>query len=343
MQLEPLTHMLRFPPIRSQSEGVEAGNRPDTGTKSATDETHNETEWDSELGLEELFSIDEAEEDTVVSGEESDEDRTANGTNPPSGRDDGEILDDSAGSESEEEHDSATGTQPTADPDLAGGEASPGVDLSPEEAQASTRGPGSGDRIGPGTATDDAEILAEPPTRPDDSGVGTEAESTDDGEPVTANNRLTTMIRMLDQELEGGIPPGRMLSLVAPPETQSELIVKEIAINRPTRYISTFRPEWEVREELNDHLQQTDDERLLDNELDINYVDPKRLLAEPREYIGDIPKGSNLIIDSINEFELEDRRRYVEFLNAVKEVLWDTGSVGLFYGIDEDETPQPAH
>jgi hypothetical protein len=130
-----------------------------------------------------------------------------------------------------------------------------------------------------------------------------------------------------------------MLSLVAPPETQSELLVKEMAISRPTVYISTFRPEWEIREELHDHQQKADDEQVIDNDLQVSYVDPEILLDEPMEYIGDIPKGANLIIDSINEFELEDRKRYVAFLNTVKEVLWDTGSVGLFYGIEEATDP----
>ena len=187
-------------------------------------------------------------------------------------------------------------------------------------------------------AEGDAEILSD---RPSPEPPGPEAGNGDEAAtiPRSATNRLTTGITMLDRELEGGIPPGRMLSLVAPPETQSELIVKEMAVSRPTVYISTFRPEWEIREELHDHLQKTDDERLIGNDLEVSYVDPERLLSDPMEYIGDLPKGSNLIIDSINEFELEDRRRYVEFLNTVKEVLWDTGSVGLFYGIEEATDP----
>ena len=157
--------------------------------------------------------------------------------------------------------------------------------------------------------------------------------------PEQVATRLTTGIDHLDRELEGGIPPGRMLSLVAPPETQSELLVKQMAIQRPTLYISTFRPEWEVKEELHDHLQKSDDPDLMDNEVQVEYVSPDNLLETPGKYIGNLQNGSNLIIDSINEFELEDRAQYVEFLNAVKEQLWDTGSVGLFYGIEEPVEP----
>lgn len=192
-------------------------------------------------------------------------------------------------------------------------------------------GIGPGDTASPDRPTlpetdDDAEIL-EPETeraKPSQKRVAT---------------RLTTGIDHLDSELEGGIPPGRMLSLVAPPETQSELLVKQMAIQRPTLYISTFRPEWEVKEELHDHLQKSDDPDLMDNEVQVEYVSPDNLLETPGKYVGNLQNGSNLIIDSINEFELEDRAQYVEFLNAVKEQLWDTGSVGLFYGIEEPVDP----
>lgn len=186
-----------------------------------------------------------------------------------------------------------------------------------------------GERSGPERPTipetdDDAEILDE---------------ETGKGERKQVPTRLTTGIDHLDRELEGGIPPGRMLSLVAPPETQSELLVKQMAIQRPTHYISTFRPEWEVKEELHDHLQKSEDPDLMGNELQVEYVSPDRLLETPQQYVADLENGSNLIIDSINEFELEDRTQYVKFLNAVKEQLWDTGSVGLFYGIEEPVDP----
>ncbi len=331
----------------------------------ATDE-EGDTGSDSHSGLKELFSMGEdgeegdeessektpAEGPTDAADTESGETtaETAAGTaeenaasivdSPP--LDDAEILTDADdGNESDEgaerdsvpersaesevsEADSAADDGTTGADDTASTTQSPTNEASTVPAEQSVEG--------------DAEILSD---RPSPEPPGPEAGNGDEETaiPRSATNRLTTGITMLDRELEGGIPPGRMLSLVAPPETQSELIVKEMAVSRPTVYISTFRPEWEIREELHDHLQKTEDEGLIDNDLEVSYVDPERLLADPMEYIGNLPKGSNLIIDSINEFELEDRRRYVEFLNTVKEVLWDTGSVGLFYGIEEATDP----
>lgn len=284
--------------------------------------------------LEELFS-EEAETPESAESEDPDEDRA---------RTDGQ------GATATSQSDGSMG--PSMDPELDDAEIltdEPDGDLEDPAATtgevktASTTVEASGSAVS--DSATDAEIMSGGPDTHTEGGSVAEAPSTEtppaESEPLppSAKNRLTTGIEMLDRELEGGIPPGRMLSLVAPPETQSELLVKEMAISRPTVYVSTFRPEWEIREELHDHLQKSNDDRLLDNELRVSYVDPEDLLDAPREYIGDIPKGANLIIDSINEFEIEDRRRYVQFLNTVKEILWDTGSIGMFYGIEESSDP----
>ncbi len=299
-----------------------------------TDEEGETTQGTRKMGLEELFSGDGEDAEDLESGTDTDSGATGTGGGFPLAPedDDAEILTDSSAETGTETPERDGATTSGATESTQAGESSV-----TEPARRSSNGQGV---IGPTLPQDagDAELVDEESPSEAAERVKREAQR-DRTPPATAKNRLTTGIPMLDRELEGGIPPGRMLSLVAPPETQSELLVKEMAISRPTVYISTFRPEWEIREELHDYLQQSDDEGLLDNELRVSYVDPEDLLANPMEYIGDLPNGSNLVIDSINEFELEDRKRYVKFLNTVKEVLWDTGSVGLFYGIEESTDP----
>lgn len=292
----------------------------------ATDEGSGSTQDTTESSLEDLFAAnedgeDEAEKEAGENAGEQDEEGNTDRIGDGMTSDDTEsILGDGIGTDQE----SSTGASRTG--------MGPATPSERTDAEILTDTPGSDvDTSGNGSGT-----TSEAPTRPDDAVGKADTESGS----AQASNRLTTGITMLDRELEGGIPPGRMLSLVAPPETQSELLVKEMAISRPSVYISTFRPEWEVREGLRDHLQKSQDEALLDNELQVSYVRPEDLLAEPMAFIGDLPKGSNLIIDSINEFEIEDRTQYVEFLNTAKEALWDTGSVGLFYGIEEPRAPQ---
>ncbi len=164
----------------------------------------------------------------------------------------------------------------------------------------------------------------------------TSADSADEPEPTPAEGRLSTGNSALDRLLDGGIPRGRMITLIAPPETQGELLLKQLAGVRPTLYLSTFRPKWEIQEELADYLQhRVGDEPPID--LRVEAVSPDDLLDSPATYLDAVAPGSNLIIDSIDEFEIEDQARYVSFLNRVKETLWSTGGVGLFYGMKGHE------
>jgi len=161
-----------------------------------------------------------------------------------------------------------------------------------------------------------------------------EPEATAEEPPPTAEGRLSTGIPALDRLLGGGIPNGRMVALIAPPETQGELLLKQLVGVRSTLYLSTFRPKWEIKEELADYVQNrmTADADPID--LQVDYVTPEELLESPATYLDTLPSRANLIIDSIDEFEVEDRSRYVDFLNLVKETLWETGSLGLFYGME---------
>lgn len=151
---------------------------------------------------------------------------------------------------------------------------------------------------------------------------------------VTVEGRLSTGSESLDRLLGGGIPNGRMVVLIAPPETQGELLLKQFAGVRSTLYLSTFRPKWEIQEELADYVQNRMTAESTPIDLQVEYVTPDELLESPQPYLDRLPSKANLIIDSIDEFEVEDRARYVDFLNQVKERLWETGSLGLFYGME---------
>lgn len=163
--------------------------------------------------------------------------------------------------------------------------------------------------------------------------AATEAEEPDDV-PVTVEGRLSTGSDALDRLLGGGIPSGRMITLVAPPETQGELLLKQLAGARSTLYLSTFRPKWEIQEELADYVQNRMTDETPPIDLRVESVSPDGLMDSPGPYLDTLGSESNLIIDSIDEFEVEDRSRYVAFLNKVKAALWETGSLGLFYGME---------
>ena len=153
-----------------------------------------------------------------------------------------------------------------------------------------------------------------------------------------AGNRLSTGIEPLDRQLDGGIPPGRLVTFAAPPDAQSELLIKELATERNTLYLSTLRPRWEIEEELRDHIQRNHDSGDA-RDARIEQLPTDARLETARTYIDELENRSLLIVNAANELENEAEHRYAEFLNAVKEVLWDTASIGLFYQIKDEQSP----
>ena len=61
------------------------------------------------------------------------------------------------------------------------------------------------------------------------------------------DKRLSTGIEALDRQISGGIRAGSLVVLETPPESQGEIILREIARQRPTQYLSTTRTEEAVR------------------------------------------------------------------------------------------------
>lgn len=142
-------------------------------------------------------------------------------------------------------------------------------------------------------------------------------------------NRLSTGSEVLDRQLEGGLPPGTLVALTAPPDTQSELFLQALAGERQTVYLSPVRPADEVTETLD----------LPHSELTVLQKEPETILTEPEESFKQIDAHSNIIIDPMNGFETGQRRQYIDFLNALKEHLRTTESVALLHCIDAETNP----
>lgn len=142
-------------------------------------------------------------------------------------------------------------------------------------------------------------------------------------------DRLSTGSEVLDRYLESGLPPGTLVALTAPPDTQSELFLQALAGERQTFYLSAVRPTEEVVETLDLHH----------SELTVLQKDPEAFLTEPEASLEQIEPQSNVIIDPVNGFEAGPRGQYVGFLNALKEYLRTTESVGLLHCIDAESNP----
>ena len=147
---------------------------------------------------------------------------------------------------------------------------------------------------------------------------------------------LSTGIEELDDRLDGGIPPGRILSFVATADTQSELLVKHLAAQHDCLYLSTLRPKWEVEEEVRDYVQMAA-ESTGGTSVQIEQLTPDSRLDSARRYVEKLDGRTIVVIDSANELESREKERYVYFIDELKRKLWETGSVGLLYCIEEPE------
>lgn len=148
---------------------------------------------------------------------------------------------------------------------------------------------------------------------------------------ATTSRRFSTGLPFLDRQIDGGLPPGSLLSLTAPPTSQSELLLAELMRTRPTVVISTTRPEDELREWAEAHAGS--------GEVEIVSTNPESLLDEPGIATNGLTPESFLIIDSVNGLETAPRDQYLYFLNQLKARLRESESVGILHCIDQLENP----
>jgi len=142
-----------------------------------------------------------------------------------------------------------------------------------------------------------------------------------------ATSGLSTGIGLLDDALGGGVPPGSLVAVTAPPRAQSEPLLYAMAGENPTRYLSTLRPSEEVIDALHATVA-TDTE---DVSIDVQGVDGDDVLDNPEGAVEGLDANSVVIVDPTTELEQGDRERYRAFLDAIKRALRMTDSVGLLH------------
>lgn len=143
---------------------------------------------------------------------------------------------------------------------------------------------------------------------------------------------LSTGVRELDRQLGGGVPAGRIVAFTTPPDTQSELFVRNLLAERHTYYLSTFRSTREIREQFGPEVR-------ADRSLRVDRVDPQRLLMNPDSYLSRLPEGANLVVDATNELESFDQAAYASFLDAVSDRVRAAGGVCLLFCFEAPTTP----
>lgn len=144
--------------------------------------------------------------------------------------------------------------------------------------------------------------------------------------------RLETGIQVLDRKLDGGLPPGAVVAYMAPPASQSELLLYELTAARGTLYLTTQRTDELVRSAIEQSTGPTGSPT-------IRTVDSEDPLAEAERLVRALPDGANLVIDSMEPLERAETEAYVSFLNSLKAHMVETGSIAVLHCLKGESTP----
>lgn len=151
---------------------------------------------------------------------------------------------------------------------------------------------------------------------------------------MLAGDRLQTGITKLDKRL-GGVPPGSLIALVAEPASQSEQLLYQAIDVRGTLYLSTTNSRTNVRRSIEAAAAGTETPT-------IRRVSGNSLLEDSTTLIDKLPEAANLIIDTADELERQDRTAYVDFLNKLRDRLDETNGLAILHCLENDTTNRTA-
>ena len=153
----------------------------------------------------------------------------------------------------------------------------------------------------------------------------TEPEEDDEQIKIT---KLGTGIHVLDQRLDGGLPPGSVVSIVADPKSTAELFLYDLATTRKTHYFTTMRSPESVRASLD----------ILDTEpADLEIVDLSGRLAGATDVVMDhlenVEPDENIVVDTFSDLAVRTDR-FEELLDALYETSHANGNITYLYMLE---------
>lgn len=146
------------------------------------------------------------------------------------------------------------------------------------------------------------------------------------------DRRFSTGLTFLDRRINGGLTVGCLLALTAPPQSQSELLLRQFVHTRRTLYVSLIRPVPEVETWATRGSRSVPD-------LTVIEATPQTLLDGSAPFEDTLVPECFVIIDRANGLEEAEREEYLAFLDRLKALLHETGSVGILHC--SHRTPPP--
>lgn len=134
--------------------------------------------------------------------------------------------------------------------------------------------------------------------------------------------RLSTGNAILDRRLSGGVPPGKLVVLSAPSDSQSELLLSAWANAGPSLYLSTARPVSALKPDLDELGVDLDTTTLI-------HRSPADLATDPGATFSQIPDDGYFVLDAGDGIEQLSRQQQLTILNELSDELRERDSVGL--------------
>jgi KaiC/GvpD/RAD55 family RecA-like ATPase len=142
---------------------------------------------------------------------------------------------------------------------------------------------------------------------------------------VTDRERLSTGIEALDAELGGGLPPGAVVALTAPPQTNSELLLYELSGQRETLFVSTLRSKDTVEDALDAYPRGVGAPVVAETPRDVDFADLVDVVRRAHA-------GANVVLDTVDPLERGDRDGYWRFLTDLRAHMRSIDGVAMLHG-----------
>lgn len=158
----------------------------------------------------------------------------------------------------------------------------------------------------------------------------------------------------MDRRLGGGLDAGSLLAIVAPPASQSEVLIDKLIEQRPSVYLTTVRTPEAVKAHIETHerrdvrfesvsgMPSTDDAllRALSDESTPATAEDN-VLASTYDAICRVDDRPHVVVDPSNPLERTDRPDvYRGVLNRLAAQLRDTDGLGIVHCLTEDTPPE---
>jgi KaiC/GvpD/RAD55 family RecA-like ATPase len=144
--------------------------------------------------------------------------------------------------------------------------------------------------------------------------------------------RMPIGVEALDRQLEGGLRPGSVVAYLAPPASQSELLLMEMTNERDSLYLSTARSEAAVRDAFDRCVGPTGDPV-------VEHIPGDAPIDDARQLLMSVDEPANLIIDPVDALERGGASRYQKFLNDLQNHMQNTGSVAVLHALSGQNRP----